>query len=179
MPSVAHPVAAPPHVAPPHVAPEGFAPHVVAKTFVTAHPRERVWAWLNDPRTFQGGQVWPWRVEFVDPVTRRPAGFDEGVLTTHHGPFINFAGILTAIRGLDHPTAYRDLRYFYGSYALSLRLFRPTRLQFWVRAAEDGTHVRLQLDSFCRPALAHLWTWAQRTFVWDPFPRWMDRALSA
>ncbi len=28
--------------------------------------------------------------------------------------------------------AYRDLKYFYGPYALSPRLVRPTRLRFWV-----------------------------------------------
>jgi hypothetical protein len=171
----------PPAAAPaPHAAPTGFAPHVYATTFTSAHPRERVWRWLCDPATFTEGQVWPWRVEFVDPVTREAAGFEEGVLTTHHGPLINFAGQLTEIRGVDHDVAYRDLRYFYGSYAISLRLFRPTRLQMWAEDAGEGegTRVRIQLDSYVRPALAHVWTWGQRTFVWDRFPAWMERSLA-
>lgn len=158
----------------PHAAPQGFVPHVYRKTFTAQAPRSRAWAWLCDPATFTESQIWPYRVEFVDPDTHGPGGFEEGVLTVHHGPLINFAGILTAIRAEE----YRDLQYFYGSYALSLRLIRPTRLQFWLDDAPDGhTTVRLQLDSFVRPALRDLWTAGQKVF-WDRFPRWMNGALS-
>ena len=42
------------------------------------HPLDRVWAWLNDPATLVEGQLWPYRVEFVD------GGFEPGVLNVHH-----------------------------------------------------------------------------------------------
>lgn len=157
----------------PQAAPPGFAPHAYEKSFATPHARPAVWAWLCDPATFVEGQVWPFRVEFVHPQTGAAAGFESGVLTVHHGPLMSFAGVLGEIR----PPAYRDLRYFYGSYAVSLRLIRPTRLQFWLgEAPRGGTTVRLRLDSFVRPWLARPWTAAQGLF-WDRFPRWMGRSL--
>lgn len=102
-------------------APEGFVEHAYQKTFLMGHPVGRVWAWLNDPATFVDGQVRPYRVEFVD------GGFEPGVLNVHHGPFLNAAGAIGEVRGPGERPAYRDLKYFYGSYALSLRLARPTR----------------------------------------------------
>ena len=50
----------------PSGAPDGFVPRVYRKTFSVPHEIERVWGWLNDPATFVEGQVWPFRVEFVD-----------------------------------------------------------------------------------------------------------------
>ncbi len=164
----------------PQATPPGFVPHAYEKTFATPHERAAVWAWLCDPATFTEGQVWPFRVEFVHPETGAPAGFEEGVLNVHHGPLILFAGVLGEIRAPE----YRDLRYFYGSYAISLRLIRPTRLQFWLSdlggsgAPGGGTIVRLRLDSAVRPWLGALWTRAQGVF-WDRFPRWMERSLGA
>jgi len=160
----------------PQAAPPGFVHHAYEDTFTSEHARDVVWDWLCNPRTFTESQLWPYRVEFVDPDTGAPAGFREGVLTAHHGPGISFAGRLTEIR----PGAYRDLQYFYGSYAFSLRLIRPTRLQFWCEDAPGGgTEVSVRLDSFVRPALVPLWAWGQRTFMWDRLPNWMDRSLSA
>ena len=78
---------------------------------------------------------------------------------------------------------YRDLHYFYGSYVLSPRLERPTRLQFWI-AEEPGppraaTRVRLRVDSFVRSGrMARLWTRGQR-FFWSRFPSWMARSSGA
>jgi len=146
-------------------------PQVYRKAFLTPHRIGRVWAWLNDPATFVDGQVWPYRVEFVD------GGFEPGVLNVHHGPFLNVAGVIGEVRGPEAgDTAYRDLPYFYGSYAISPRLVRPTRLQFWAESAAGGTAVTLQLDSLVRRPFARPWGVAQGIF-WSRFPRWMDSAL--
>lgn len=80
------------------------------------------WSWLCDPDTFVDGQVWPWEVEFL-PDENGPGDFRPGVHNAHTGPFMSFAGILGEIE----EGRYRDLWYFYGSYALSFKLFRPTR----------------------------------------------------
>ncbi len=156
-------------------APEGFVTHVYRKTFTVPHSRGRVWAWLNDPATFVEGQVWPFRVEFVD------GGFEPGVLNVHHGPLMNFAGVIGEVRNPEAGvTAYRDLKYLYGSYALSPRLSRPTRLQFWADDAADNlsgsTAVTLQLDSLVRRGFLRPWDLAQKVF-WSRFPRWMRSAL--
>src|SRR5918998_6338175 len=121
-------------------APDGFVEHAYQKTFSVAHPIGRAWAWLNDPATFVEGQVWPFRVEFVD------GGFEPGILNVHHGPLLNVAGAIGEVRGPDAGgPAYRDLEYFYGSYAISPRLARPTRLQFWAEEGLEGTVVTLHL----------------------------------
>jgi len=70
----------------PNGAPAGFVEHAYRRSFVALFPTARVWGWLNDPATFVEGQVWPFRVEFVD------GGFEPGVLNVHHGPFLNVAG---------------------------------------------------------------------------------------
>jgi hypothetical protein len=85
-------------------APSGFVSHAYRSSFVVPVGVERVWEWLNDPATFTEGQVWPFRVEFVD------GGFEPGVLNVHHGPFLNVAGIIGEVRD-PRPgiPAYRDL----------------------------------------------------------------------
>ena len=151
----------------PQGAPAGFVAHRHQAGFEVAHPPEQVWAWLNDPATFTDSQIPPWRVEFVD------GGFEVGVLNAHHGPFMSFAGVLTEI----DPGRYRDLQYFYGSYAVSLRLIRPTRLQFWVEPTGIGTQVQLQVDSLVRPWVCRPWSALQRVF-WRRFAHWLDRAVA-
>lgn len=153
-------------------------PRFVADTFVheftVDHPRDAVWAWLVDPATFVDGQVWPYRVEFVDPETGQDAGFRSGVLTNHHGPGLNVCGVLGEIR----ERAYRDLRYTYGAYALSPRVARPTRLQFWLTdAPAGGTTVRLQVDAHVRARLRRPWRAGNRWF-WRRFAGWLDRAVA-
>ncbi|MEM9985059.1 MAG: hypothetical protein AAF804_08175 [Bacteroidota bacterium] len=135
---------------------------------VSAASSERVWAWLNNPETFTKGQVPPYRVEFVSPDPENIApGFHVGVQTVHHGPFLNFAGVINEIREGE----YRDLQYYYGSFALSLRWIRPLRLQFWVEELEPGiTRVRGQVDSYVKPWIFAAWTWAQQIF-WGSFGR--------
>ncbi|MDJ0850048.1 MAG: hypothetical protein QNK04_16885 [Myxococcota bacterium] len=159
----------------PQAAPSGFEPHAFEKDFSVGAPRERAWGWLEDPATFVEGQVWPYRVEFVS-VDGNPPGFHVGGLSIHHGPFLHLPGVLTEIREGE----YRDLQYFYGSYAISPRLVRPTRLRFWLSeesAPGGATHVRLRLDSFVRRGLGGLWTAGQRVF-WSRFPRWMERSCA-
>ena len=151
-------------------APEGFVEHAYQKTFFVGHPVGRVWGWLNDPATFVEGQVWPFRVEFVD------GGFKPGVLNVHHGPLLNVAGAIGEVRGLGERPAYRDLKYFYGSYAISPRLARPTRLQIWAEEGGAGTVVTLRLDALVRRPFARTWGLGQRVF-WSRFPRWIDSAL--
>lgn len=156
----------------PNGAPAGFVPHVYQRTFRTPHSVDRVWSWLNDPATFVEGQVWPFGVEFVD------GGFEPGVLNVHHGPFMSFAGAIGAVSGPgDKAPAYRDLKYFYGSYAISPRLVRPTRLQFWAEDYGESTVVTLQVDSLVRRRFARAWDLLQRIF-WSRFPRWMESALA-
>ena len=115
--------------------------------------------------------MWPYRVEFVD------GGFEPGVLNVHHGPFLNAAGVIGEVRNPgERSVAFRDLRYFYGSYAISPRLFRPTRLRFWAEESGGGTVVTLQLDCLVRRPFVQPWDLAQRIF-WSRFPRWMASSL--
>ena len=152
-------------------APSGFVPHAYQRSFVAPFGTEQVWEWLNDPATFTEGQVWPFRVEFVD------GGFKPGVLNVHHGPFLNVAGVIGEVRDpRPEVPAYRDLKYFYGSYAISPRLARPTRLQFWAEEGGGGTVVTLRLDALVRRPFVRAWDLGQRAF-WSRFPRWMDSAL--
>ncbi len=169
------PVQSPRSVAPPHGRPDGFTNHTFELEFELERPRAEVWRWLEDPDTFARGQVWPFRVEFVSPQEGEVGGFETGHLNIHHGPLLGLAGVMGEIR----EEAYRDLHYFYGSYVLSLRLIRPTRLEFWVDDARDGgTRVTMRLTSFVHRRFARTWGWGQRIF-WRRFSRWMARSLGA
>ena len=155
----------------PNGAPPGFVEHAHERTFPVSLPVGRVWGWLNDPATFVEGQVWPYRVEFVR------GGFEPGVLNVHHGPFLNAAGVIGEVR-LPGPgvVGYRDLKYFYGSYALSPRLVRPTRLRFWAEGDASGTRLTLRLDALVRRPFVPVWELSQKVF-WSRFPVWMRREL--
>jgi hypothetical protein len=158
-----------------HPKPPGFRYHRFEKSFRVAFPAAAVFQWLNDPATFTDTQIWPFRVEFLPARPGGPADFTEGVFTTHHGPLLNLPSVVGEVR----PNAYRDLRYLYGAYALSLRIIRPVRLQFWLQETSAGqTEVRLALDSYVRPGWAGFWEWAQGLF-WRSFPAWMRRSLKA
>ncbi|MFK7923206.1 MAG: hypothetical protein AB8H47_14680 [Bacteroidia bacterium] len=151
--------------------PTGFITHTHRFEVVSKRSRREIWDWLNTPETFTKNQVWPYKVEFVAPEGEDTADFSEGVLNAHHGPLINFSGVLTEIQD----QRYRDLHYFYGSYALSLRWIRPTRLQFWVEdMPAGGCKVIGQIDSFVKPSFAGFWSFAQR-FFWGQFRWWMPK----
>ena len=157
----------------PNGAPQGFVEHSYERSFVVPFPIGRVWGWLNDPATFTEGQVWPYRVEFVD------GGFEPGVLNVHHGPFLNPAGVIGEVRDpAPGASGYRDLKYFYGSYALSPRLLRPTRLRFWAAETVGAreTRVSLRLDSLVRRPFVPAWEILQKIF-WSRFPAWMRKTL--
>lgn len=158
----------------PNAIPPGFVKHTYEKEFDVRADRDAAWSWLERPETFTEGQVWPYRVEFVSADPNVEPGFVVGGLNIHHGPLLNLPGMLTEIREGE----YRDLQYLYGSYVGSLRLIRPTRLEFWVDDLDlDHTRVRLRLSSFVHRRLARPWSWAQRIF-WGRFPRWMQRELA-
>jgi hypothetical protein len=164
----------------PQGAPARFVEHVHAFEFVHGAPRGRVWAWLNDPGTFTR-QVWPYRVEFVEGADGQN-GFEEGALNVHHGPFLCVAGMMTEVdHGDDGKGRYRELRYGYGSHVLSLRLIRPTALDFWVEDTKDAngqpaTLVRGRLTSLVHPRARGFWGLIQKTF-WPSFRFWMRREV--
>ncbi|MEM8860859.1 MAG: hypothetical protein AAGD96_21255 [Chloroflexota bacterium] len=156
----------------PHAAPANFQPHTVRREYLIDKSHAAVWAWLNDPKTFTDSQIPPWRVEFVSADPETPPGFYEGGLNVHHGPWTLFAGTMTEIREGE----YRDLQYFYGSYFLSVRLVRPTRLQFWVEeTGPNQTKVILQLDSLVKKWFVPVWSFGNRYF-WSRFGRWASNS---
>lgn len=152
--------------------PPGFQKHVHYFEFELAADESAVWTWLNDTRTFTDTQVWPYKVEFYSPDEAEiPNGFHEGVLTNHTGPLANFAGKLVKI-----DPNYRDLQYYYGSYALNFHWVRPFRLEFWTEKTEDGTRLKCALSSYVKPWIFKLWAWSQRVF-WGRFKRWSTRNI--
>ena len=153
--------------------PAGFVRNVYEHRWDIGRPRPAVWAWLCDPATFVDGQIPPYRVEFLTNPAGE-SGFAEGVYNAHIGPFMSFSGVL----GMIEPERYRDLQYFYGSYAISHALFRPTRLQFWVEdgAAEGTTVMRLQLDTDVRRSVERVWGRMMEVF-WRRFGSWCERGI--
>jgi hypothetical protein len=157
----------------PTLTPRGFVGHRYEHTWVINRSRDVVWGWLCDPSTFTDSQVWPWRVEFLNGADGE-TGFMTGVYNAHVGPFTNFSGVLGEIRDKE----YRDLQYFYGSFAISPALFRPTRLQFWLDDHPDGpgaSVLHLRLDAAVRRSARGVWGWLMRRF-WARFGRWCERA---
>ena len=153
--------------------PPGFVRHVYEHEWHIGRPRPAVWAWLCDPSTFTEGQIPAFRVEFLTNAAGE-TGFAEGVYNAHVGPFMSFSGVL----GTIEPERYRDLQYFYGSYAISHALFRPTRLQFWVDdgSAPDTTIMWLRLDTDVRRGTEKLWVRGMELF-WRRFGSWCERAI--
>ena len=131
------------------------------------------------PETFQDGQLWPWRVEFIDtPLDNGTVarGFDVGTLNAHHGPFMNFCGIIAAVEESDELCS-RRLDYSYGAYAIGFRFIRPVSLEIICRKqSETVTNVTVQIDSYVRPWLARPWTLAQ-TLFWRGFGWGMRRKI--
>jgi hypothetical protein len=145
--------------------PDGFEKHHFERVFRIPRPRADVWRLMTDPKTFTSGQLFPYRVEFVDAIGSKSAGFNSGTQTLHHGPLINFAGVIGEVRDQE----YRDLQYYYGSYILSLRLIRPTRLEFHFAAPTPSTTLMtLRVSSLIRRPLGPVWSAIQAAF-WSQF----------
>lgn len=162
------------HVAPaPTEPPAGFVRDEYEHVWNVDRPRAEVWTWLCDPATFTDGQIPPFRVEFLNNAAGR-TGFEEGVYNAHVGPLMSFSGVLGEI----DPGRYRDLQYFYGSYALSHGFFRPVRLQFWLEdgSSDNTTVLRLQLDTFVRERALGAWHKLMSVF-WKRFGRWCEKAI--
>jgi len=152
--------------------PPGFVRDVYDHAWTIGRPISQVWQWLNDPATFTDGQIPPFRVEFLTNAAGQ-TGFHEGVYNAHVGPLMSFSGVLGE---LQHES-YRDLQYFYGSYAVSHALFRPVRLQFWVDEIDEGhTLLRLQVDTFVRESAVGVWRRLMGVF-WKRFGRWCEKAI--
>lgn len=151
--------------------PKNFNQHCYEKTFRVEASVLTVWQWLNKKETFTKGQIPPFRVEFVNP-TGGEGEFVPGVLCSHHGPLISFSGQIGEMKEpAESQAGYRDLSYFYGSYALSFRLVRPTRLEFWLEEDGEGCLVALKLTSFVNKLFQPIWAnglklfWS--SFAWD------------
>lgn len=127
--------------------------------------KTKLWHWLNLRETFCDGQVWPYRVEFLNKPSH--GTFEAGELTNHHGPLLSANGIVTA-----REDNYRDLVYFYGSYVLSFRLMRPARLQFWL--GDDGEFT-VQFDMYVVAWFVPIWRLLAEKF-WGRFMSWSARA---
>ena len=145
--------------------PPNFHPHTVKRSAIVGAAREKVWAWLCDPKTFTQGNLPPWRVEFLPGWEGGPADFTPGVYNNHHGPFMNLPAVITEVRAPE----YRAMEYLYGSSVITLRMIRPTRLQFWLEDVDGKTRVTLQLDSLVHRFWGWFWTLSQSIFWWSFF----------
>lgn len=152
------------------IKPTNFKTHVFTKEYESPYSESQIWDWLNDPSTFIDNQVWPFRVEFLRNENQHH-DFEKGVLNTHHGPLLSLAGEIGEVT--PH---YRDLQYFYGSYALSFRIIRPFRLEFWTEDKGDYRTLKMQLSSYISPSFYNLWNWSQKIF-WKGFGKWMNKSI--
>lgn len=153
--------------------PPGFEEQVYEFEFEINANERQVWKWLNDTKTFTHNQIWPYKVEFYNPNDLfKKAGFEEGVVTNHFGPFINFAGILTEIQ----PEKYRDLQYYYGSYAVSFRWIRPYRLEFETHSLNGQTKIKGRISCYVKPFIAKIWLKLQKIF-WKRFQKWATKHI--
>ena len=144
-----------------------LASHTFQRSFRVTASASAVWYWLNDPHTFIDSQVPPYRVEFL------PKRFEVGVHTNHHGPGLNLPAVITA---MDNHT-YREMKYLYGSYVLSLRCIRPARLIFSLEVeTEDITRLNLELHSWVHPWISRIWSVAQSIF-WGLFGAGLNRQI--
>ena len=144
-----------------------LVPHTFQQSFRITASASDVWHWLNDPHTFIDSQVPPYRVEFL------PQRFEVGVHNNHHGPGLNLPAVITA---MDKPN-YREMQYLYGSYVLSLRCIRPTKLGFSLHAEAEGiTLLTLELCSWVHPWVYRVWSIAQSIF-WGLFGMGLNRQI--
>ena len=169
------------HQIPSQTCPDDFRTHVFEKTFDVSCHWELAWNWLMQPETFTKGQIWPYRVEFIDtpqPGGEISRGFQVGTLNSHHGPFMNFCGVIARV-DVQGERATRDLQYTYGAHALAFRLIRPDLLRLSTLAnGPEQCLVTVRVESYVRPWIAWLWTLAQKCF-WPGFGISLRRACRA
>lgn len=138
--------------------PKYMRTHIFERSFkLKESKKDYVWSKLQKRETFTRGQIPPYRVEFDS--NEQSGDFEEGELNIHHGPFLSVHGHIGKIS-----EDYRDLSYLYGSYVISFRLVRPTRLEFFKK--EDGIH--LKISSYVHPKF--IWFWEKGNhFFWKFF----------
>jgi len=104
------------------------------------------WDKLQRRETFIKGQFPPFKVEFDSPSSS--GRFEQGELNIHHGPLLSLHGAIGEIN-----SDYRNLNYFYGSYILSFRFIRPTRLEFF----KSENTISVKISSFVQPWIKPIW----------------------
>jgi len=119
---------------------------------------EKMWELLQLRETFVKSQLFPYKVEFDAPSQK--GAFLEGELNIHHGPLMSLHGAIGKVA-----PKYRDLQYHYGSYILSFRWIRPTRLEFF----RDKNQITVRLTYFVRPWIKPFWA-GFNEFFWRLFP---------
>lgn len=107
---------------------------------------DKVWNRLQLRETFVKSQLFPYKVQFDSPTQKGP--FEEGELNIHHGPLMSLHGAIGEVS-----ENYRDLAYHYGSYVLTFRWIRPTRLEFF----KKDNQIRVRLTFYVRPWIKPLW----------------------
>jgi len=150
--------------------PKNFKAHIFTREYSSPYEESQIWDWLNDPKTFTDNQIWPFRVEFLLG-EKQHKEFETGVLNSHHGPMLSLSGMIGEIS-----SHYRDLKYFYGSYAISFRIIRPYQLEFWTKDEGDSRIVKVRLSSYVAPSFYGIWNWSQELF-WSRFGKWMNRSI--
>ena len=118
---------------------------------------ENFWRRLQLRETFTRGQLFPYRVEFA--ASEQSGPFQEGELNIHHGPFLSAHG---AIDGLTD--SHRGLAYYFGAYAISFRLIRLVRLDFY----REPSGLKIRFQAFISPWFMPFWSLSNRIF-WGSF----------
>ena len=116
-----------------------------------------IWDKLQRKETFTKRQIPPYKVEFESGTNIGP--LIPGELNIHYGPFLSAHGIIGEVT-----ENYRDLRYSYGSYALSFRIVRPVRLQFF----KNENSINLQFTVQVHKYFYQTWEFMSQIF-WRQF----------
>jgi hypothetical protein len=118
---------------------------------------DKIWKRLQLRETFTRSQLFPYKVQFDSESQKGP--FQEGELNIHHGPLLSLHGSIGKIT-----EEYRDLQYYYGSYVITFRWIRPTRLEFF----REGDYITVRLTYYVRPWIKPLWN-GFNWFFWRLF----------
>ena len=146
--------------------PNYFRQNIYEISFTVPTTPKKAFDWLLKKKTFTRGQFPPYKVEFI-PKNKDPF-MKTGDYTTHHGPFIQFAGVMTEVTD-----RYRRLDYMYGSYAISFRFFRPLCLEVSVENYDTSSNkekalIKLKLTTGVHKYLNGLWS-LMMNFFWPQF----------